>query len=258
MFSDASEDIAVFKTAENFVYAQLLKRGVLPYRNADGGFGVNTGRGSRLELQIVLPTVNEADGECHFAIADFRPRPELFFFCVELADGEVADGWVFPSVSFYVYAEPVEELGLVRLSLDGPRPDSFAESLREYVSFFRDRWEPITQFDDLRKYMPPLDAPGFQRAWEDFEDILMLMELSESRDRDSEERIPFEPPNPAPDYGRPLIALTMEAQEQLESIPPDDRDEVREAIRSLADNPNPSGTIRLQGSPGNYRVRKTP
>ncbi len=246
------------KAAAQHVFAELLRRGALPYRAADGGIWVNTSRGSRLELRIVPSSDDSTDGEDHFAVPDYEPRPELFFVCLGFDGEEIASVWVFPSISFFVYAEQDEERGLLKLSLDALRSDSFADSLREYVSFFRDRWDPIVQFDHLRQYMPPLNAPGFQRAWEDFEDILMLMEFSESRDRESEERIPFEPPDPGPDYGRPLIELTPWAQEELDSIPLDDRDEVSEAIRSLADNPKPSGSIGLEGTPGNYRVRRIP
>ncbi len=246
------------KAAGQHVFAELLRRDALPYRTADGIIGVNTSKGNRLELRIVPSSDDSTDGDCHFAVTDYQPRPELFLVCVEFDGEEIASVWVFPSISFYVYAEPDEERGLVRLSLDAARADSFADSLREYVSFFRDRWDPIVQFDHLRQYMPPLNAPGFERTWEDFEDILMLMEFSESRDRVSDERIPFEPPDPDPDYGRPLIEITPRAQEQLDSIPLDDLDEVSEAIRSLADDPHPSGSIGLEGMPGNYRVRRIP
>ena len=258
MSIDASDNTYEAKQAGTQVLAELLRQGVLPYRSVDGSIMVTSGRGSRLELQTIPPSRESTDGECHFSVPDFEPRPELFFLCMEPADDAIASVWVFPSISFFVYAEPVEGLGLVRLSLDAVRSDSFTDSLREYVSFFRDRWEPIVQFDHMQRYMPPLNAPGFERAWEDFEDILMLMEFSESRDQISEERIPFEPPDPDSDYGRPLIDLTPEAREDLDSIPLDDRDDVEEAIRSLAENPNPSGSIRLEGSPGNYRVRRIP
>ena len=251
-----SETIHEVKMAQGHVFAELLKRGVLPYRTANGGIGVSTAMGNRLELFTVAATETGDDGEFHFAVTDFQPHPQLFFLCVELTDGEISRVWVFPSISFFVYAEPVEEEGLVSLSLDAMRSDSFAESLREYVSFFRGRWDPIVQFDYFRQYMPPMDAPGFPRAWEDFEDILMLMELSEARDWNREAGTPFEPPDPSPDYGQPLIELTPKAQQDLDRIPEDDRDEVQEGIRSLADNPHPSGSIGLTGSPGNYRVRK--
>ena len=256
MIFGASDNTYRYKRADSSVFTELLKRGILPHRISGGGIGVSTVRGRRLELQIVLASVDSTEEECHFAVPDFQPRPELFFLCVEDADEERPSFWVFPSISFFVYAEPNEEHGLVILRLDATRPDSFAESLREYVSFFRDRWEPIAQFDHLQQYMPPLTAPGFQRAWEDFEDILMLMEFSESRDRAAEERIPLEPSDPDSDDGRRSIVLTPEAEEDLDSIPADDRDDVLQAIRSLADDPTPSGSFRLEGSPGNYRVHK--
>ena len=258
MIFGASDNTYESKRVETLVFAELLKRGVLPYRTTGSGIGISTVMGRRLELQTILPSDDSTEEECYFSVPDFQPRPELFLLCVEPSGEEIDSIWVFPSISFFVYAEPVEELGLVRLSLDAARPDSFAESLREYVSFFLNRWEPIVQFDQLQRYMPPLNAPAFQRAWEDFEDILMLMEFSESRDLASREGIPFEPPDPGPEYGRPSVQLTPGAQADLDSIPADDRDEVSEAIRSLADNPTPSGSIRLEGGPGNYRVRKIP
>ena len=258
MIFGSSDITYLYKSAESLVFTELLKRGVLPYRISGGGIGVSTVMGRRLELQTILPSIESTEEECHFAAPDFRPRPELFFLCMEFDGEEIDSVWVLPSISFFVYAEPDEEHGLVILRLDSARPDSFAESLREYVSFFRNRWEPIVQFDHLQQYMPPLTAPGFQRAWEDFEDILMLMEFSESRDRAAEERIPLEPPDPDSDDGRRSIALTPEAEEDLDSIPADDRDDVLQAIRSLADDPTPSGSIRLEGRPGNYRVRRIP
>ena len=245
------------KRAESTVFGKLLKLGLLPYRAA-GGIRINTGKGSRLALQTVLPARDIPDGEVIFAVPYFQPTPELFVLCVESAEDESPAIWVFPSISFLVYAEPDEGQGLISLSLDSARTDSFAESLREYVSFFRNRWEPIVQFDDLRQYMPPVDEPGFQRSWEDFEDILMLMEFSENRRSDSETSIPFEPPDPDPEYGNPLVELTAAAKEQLERIPADDREAVEEAIRSLADNSRPSGSIGLTGGPGRYWIRRTP
>ena len=258
MTSGTSDNTFETKKYESLAFAELLKRGVLPYRNTGGGIGVSTVMGRRLELRTVPPSEDSVDGECHFSVPDFQPRPELFFLCVEDQDADSPVFWVFPSISFFVYAEPDEEQQVVRLSLDAVRPDSFADSLREYVSFFRDRWEPIVQFDHLQPYMPPLNAPDFQRAWEDFEDILMLMEFSESRDRASEERIPLEPQEPGSPGGQRRIAFTPAAREELESIPADDRDAVSDAIRSLADDPTPSGSLRLEGSPGNYRVRRIP
>ena len=245
------------KRAESLVFSKLLKLGLLPYRAA-GAIRVNTRKGSRLTLQAVLPACGVANGEVIFAVPDFRPRPELFLLCVESAEDGDPVIWVFPSTSFLVYADRDEGQGMIRLNLDSARADSSTDPLREYVSFFRNRWEPIVQFHDLRQYMRPVDDPGFQRGWEDFEDILMLMELSENRHWDAETRIPFEPPDPGPEYGNPIIAITPEAEEQLQGLPTDDRDAVEEAIRSLADNPHPSGSIGLTGGPGRYQIRRTP
>jgi hypothetical protein len=243
------------RQAERLVFSELLKLGLLPYRSGGGCIRVNTSVGCRLELRAV-PSAETGNGRC-FTVADFQPRPELFFLSVEF-DGEVlAQVWVLPSIAFYEYSDDGKG-GQQELSLDVQRERYSGKTFREYNSIFRNRWDPIIQFDYLRKYMLPMNAPGFQRAWEDFEDILMLMEFSELRDRDRESGEPFEPADPAADYGRPLIELSPRAQENLGSIPLDDRDEVQEAISSLADNPHPSGSIGLQGKPGNYRVRRIP
>ena len=254
--ADRNEDSdSKSKQAEKTIFSELLKRGLLPYRDTRGSIRANTPSGCRLEFRVA--TSGEGEGGL-FSVADFWPRPELFLLCVEYDGEEIISVWVFPSTSFFVYSVLDEEQGQIRLSLDNVKPGSFDRPLREYVSFFRDRWDPVVQFDHLREYMSPMDAPGFQRAWEDFEDILMLMEFSESRDRNRQPGESFEPPDPSDDYGRALIELTPEARQDLESIPPDDRDEVEEAIRTLTDNPHPSGSIGLWGAPSNYRVRKMP
>ena len=245
------------KRAEHHVFLELLKRGLLPYRDAEGSIRTNTPSGCRLEFRVVV-SGEEARG--HFSVADFWPRPEFFLPCVEYDGEEISGVWVFPSTSFFVYSVLDEIQGQLRLSLENVEPDSFDRPLREYVSFFSGRWDPVVQFDHLREFMSPMDAPGFQRAWEDFEDILILMELSESRDRDRDREAaePFEPSDPTDDYGRALIELSPHARQSIDSIPLDDRAEVEEAIRTLADNPHPSGSIGLSGTPGKYRVRRIP
>ena len=246
------------KKAEHHVFSELLKRDVLPNRIAGGGLSLNTRMGHRLELLPVASTEGDSGEGRRFPVSNFRPRPELFFLCVEFDGDEAAGVWVLPSTAFYVYSDADVRRGLLELSLDVKKELYNNESFREYNSFFLNRWEPVTQYDDLQQYMKPQDAPDFAEGWEDFEDILMLMESSETLEEEAEEGIPFEPPDPDEDYGQPLIQLTPAAQEDLDSIPPDDRAEVEAAIRSLADNPRPSGSIRLEGTPGNYRVHKIP
>jgi hypothetical protein len=243
------------KRAEKAVFSELLKRGLLPYRDAVGSIRADTPSGCRLEFRVAA----SEEGERGFlSVADFWPRPELFLLFIEYDGEEISGVWVFPSTSFFVYSVLDEEQGQIRLNLDHVEPGSSDGPLREYVSFFRDRWDPVVQFDDLREYMSPMDAPGFQRAWEDFGDIMMLMEFSESRDRDRHAGEPVEPPDPSDEYGRALIELSPEARRNLDGIPPDDRDEVHKALRTLADDPHPSGSIGLKGTPGNYRFRKMP
>ena len=243
------------KRAEHHVFSELLKRGLLPYRDAGGRIRTNTPSGRRLEFRVA---VSSEGGRGHFSVDDFWPRPELFFPCVEYDGEEISGVWVFPSTSFFVYSVLDEIQGQRRLGLDNAEPVSLDRPLREYVSFFSGRWDPVVQFDYLREFMAAVDAPGFQRAWEDFEDILTMMEVSESPDRRRGATEPFEPPDSADDYGRPLIEVSREARQGIDSIPLDDRDEVQEAIRALADNPEPSGSIRLWGTSGKYRVRKIP
>ncbi len=246
------------KRAEKAVFSELLKRGLLPYRDSGGSIRADTPSGCRLEFRVATSEEGERG---FFSVADFWPRPELFLLFIEYDGEEISGVWVFPSTSFFVYSVLDEEQGQIRLNLDHVEPGSSDGPLREYVSFFRDRWDPVVQFDDLREFMSPMDSPGFQRACEDFEDRMMLMEFSESRDRDRQTGEPFEPPDSSDDsadYGRDLIELTPGAQQGLDGIPPEDRDEVQESIRTLTDNPHPSGSIWLGGTPSNYLFRRIP
>jgi hypothetical protein len=243
------------RRAEQRVLSELLKRGLLPYRDTGGSIRANTPSGNQLEFRVAVSAERERG---FFSVPDLWPRPELFLICVEYDGGEISEVWVFPSTSFFVYSVLDEEQGELSLDLDNMEPGSSDRPLRDYVSFFCDRWDPVVQFDDLREFMPPMDAPGFQRDWEDFEDRMMLMEFSESRDRDRHAGEPVEPPDPSDEYGRALIELSPEARRNLDGIPPDDRDEVHKALRTLADDPHPSGSIGLKGTPGNYRFRKMP
>lgn len=192
-----SADKAKEKQAEHHVFGQLLKRGVLPYRTAGGGIRVNTPAGCRLELRVVLRQAQDerqdncAREECRFAVADFRPRPELFFLCVEFGGDEIGETWVFPSTSFFVYAIFAAERGCRELNLDTKQKVMEGLSLREYCSYFRNRWEPVTQFDLYRRFMKPWDAPDFADGWENFEDEMMALETIEIREPRTES-IPIE------------------------------------------------------------------
>ena len=179
------------KRAEYHVFSELLKRNLLPYRTTGGGLWVNTPAGCRLELRAVASTGNGAGEGRRFAVGDFRPRPELIFLCAELDWDEIADVWVLPSTCFFVYSEATEENGLRELNLDAKQERYFGEPFREYNSCFRNRWEPVTQFDRFRRFMRPLDAPDFAQGWEDFEDIMAMLEADENWEPD-EERITYE------------------------------------------------------------------
>ena len=198
-----SADKAKEKQAEHHVFGQLLKRGVLPYRTAGGGIRVNTPAGCRLELRVVLRQAQDerqsrgeglghgAGEECRFAVAEFRPRPELFFLCVEFCGGEISGIWVFPSTSFLVYSIVAEERGCRELNLDARQKTMEELSLREYCSFFRNRWEPVAQYDLYRSFMRPWNSPDFADGWENFEDEMMALEAIENREPRSES-IPIE------------------------------------------------------------------
>ena len=168
------------KPAEHHVLAQLLKRGALPYRTAGGCLWVNTPTGCRLELRVVPSTGNGAGEERRFTVTDFRPRPELFFLCTEFDKDRMTSVWVLPSTVFFVYSEADEETGLRELNLDAKQERYFGEPFREYNSCFRNRWEPLIQFDRFRRFMKPLDAPDFAQRWEDFEDIMAMLEADEN------------------------------------------------------------------------------
>ena len=179
------------KRAEHHVFAQLLKRGVLPYRTAGGGIRVNTPKGCRLELRAVASTGNGAGEERRFAVAEFRPRPELFFLCVEFGGGKIAGAWVLPSTVFFVYSDAYGDGSFRELNLDAKQERCLEQAFREYNSFFCNRWEPVAQFDLYGRYMKPWDSPDFADGWENFEDEMMALEVIENREP-KEESIPFE------------------------------------------------------------------
>ncbi len=179
------------KRAEHHVFRELLKRDLLPYRTAGGGVRVNTPAGCRLELRAAASTSNGTGEERRFAVADFQPRPELFFLCVEFDGDAATDVWVLPSTSFFVYSDADEEHGLRELNLDAKQERIEGQSLREYCSFFRNRWEPVTQFDYFRRFMRPWNSTDFADGWEDFEDLMLMLEADENWEPE-EESITYE------------------------------------------------------------------
>ena len=182
--------------AQQHVFNELLKRGVLPHRTADGHLRANTPMGRRLDLPIAVSTGNAAEGKQRFSVPDFRPRLELIFLCVEFARGEIEAVWVIPSTVFFVYSNPGEK-GRRELNLDAPQiindghirqncDDTETLPLREYRSCFRNRWEPVTQFEMYHRFMKPWDSPAFADGWENFEDEMMALEAIENREPRSE------------------------------------------------------------------------
>ena len=179
------------KRAEHHVFSELLKRNLLPYRTAAGGLRVNTPAGRCLDLLPVPSTGNGAGEQRRFAVADFHPRPELFLPCVEFAGDEIAGVWVLPSTVFLAYSDASKERGLRELNLDAKQERYFNENFREYNSFFRNRWDPVTRFDRFQRFMKPWDAPDFADGWENFEDAMMMLEADENWEPD-EESITYE------------------------------------------------------------------
>ena len=189
------------KLAEHLVLRELLKRDVLPYAMAVGptpGFKVRIPTGRTIDVRIES-SISDGD-ERVFQVPDFKPRPELIFICVEFSGDEISCAWVLPSTVFFAYSDQDEEHGLRELNLDVKRERYFNEPFREYNSFFRNRWEPITRFDSYSRYMKPLGSQGFAEGWEDFEDEMMALEILETREP-REESIAFDPmmfSDPAP------------------------------------------------------------
>ena len=174
------------KQAQHHVFNELLKRGILPHRAADGSLRANTPMGRRLELRVATSTANAADGKQRFSIPDFRPRSELIFLCVEISGGEIETVWVIPSTVFIVYSAPHEAGTHRELHLDAKQEHCLGRPFREYNSFLRNRWEPVVKFDRYLRYMKPWDAPDFADGWENFEDEMMALEAIENWEPRSE------------------------------------------------------------------------
>ena len=196
MYGATKNSQSKLKQAQHHVFNELLKRGVLPHRAAGGHLRANTPMGRRLELRVATSTGNAGYGKQRFSVPDFHPRPELIFLCVEFARGEIETVWVIPSTVLFVYSNPGKK-GRRELNLDAPqsindghirqnRDDTETLPLREYGSCFRNRWEPVAQFDTYRRFMKPWDSPAFADGWENFEDEMMALEAIENREPRSE------------------------------------------------------------------------
>ena len=168
------------KCAESHILAELLQRNLLPDRAPDG-FRLNTPAGRRLELRVATPA---SPGQGRFAVAPFRPRPELFHICTESDGGQISGVWVLPSTVFFAYSDIGKESGRRHLDLDSKQERCLGRPFREYNSFFRNRWESVTQFDRYRRYMKQWNAPDFADGWEDFEDLMRMLEAYETWETD--------------------------------------------------------------------------
>ena len=171
------------KLAELHVFSELLKHGVVPYAPvADTGIDalVRTPEGSAVEVKINLRPCLKGIESRRFTLPEFKPRKELFIICVEFDGGGVGNVWVLPSMSFYAYSKGPTAKGLRNLDLDGGRKRYFGKPLREYISFFNNRWELISEYDHYRRHMD--SAEGF----EDLEDELLAKEAFENPDPDDE------------------------------------------------------------------------
>ena len=164
------------KHTERRILAELLQRNRLPYR-APGGFRLTTPAGRRLELRVAMPA---SPGLARFAAAPFRPHPELFHLCTESDGDETPAVWVLPSTVFFAHSDTAIESGQRHLDLDANHERCLGRPFREYNSFLRNRWEPVTQFDRYRRYMKPWDAPDFADGWDDFEDLMLMLAADEN------------------------------------------------------------------------------
>ncbi|WP_058999494.1 type II toxin-antitoxin system RelE family toxin [Leptolyngbya sp. NIES-2104] len=52
-----------------------------------------------------------------------------------------------------------------------------------------------------------------------------------------------------------VIIVSKATQKQIDDLPQDIQERVDEKIQSLADEPRPSGTVKLKGSKNEYRLR---
>ena len=185
MYGAMKNSQSKLKQAQHHVFNELLKRGVLPHRAADGHLRANTPMGRRLELRVATSTNDVGYGKQRFSVPDFRPRPELIFLCVESGKGEIKNVWVIPSTVFFAYSNP-DEKARRELDLDAKQERCLGRPFQEYNSLFRNRWEPVAQFDTYRRFMKPWDSPTFADGWENFEDEMMALEAIENWEPRSE------------------------------------------------------------------------
>ena len=222
---------------ELFVFGELLKRGVKVYKPlVDEGLDalLRLSDGCVLELQIKSAGGAGGKDPRWFQMPAFSPSPDFFVICVTLINEEVEEVWVFPSMVFYAYAAGKEDKTRDLNLETGVR--EYGDPLRDYLRGFRNRWELITDYDYFKKFMTSPEG------YEDLEDMLVMLEMSERIDRDEEE-VYLESQDPLP--GQYRIEYSQQALDQLQRIPPEDSQMLLDAIESLASNPYPPEALSL-------------
>ena len=134
--------------ASQHVIEQLKANGAslfTPLVGADDvDLAVRGGDGQYVELRLLEP---EAGGRA-FTLGRFRPKPYVFFVCVE---SEAT--WVIPSHIFERFASGAPGAPSRTLDLD---QDDLGETLGDRLDVYRDRWMLITEFS---KYRSTLSDP---------------------------------------------------------------------------------------------------
>ena len=228
---------AAGEIGELFVFSELLKRGIEVYKPlVDGGLDalLRLPDGNVLELQIKSAGGAGGKDPRWFQMPAFSPGANFFIICVTFLNDEVEEVWVFPSMVFYAYSSGGEDKAR-DLNLESGVTE-YGEPLREYLRGFRNRWELIIDYDYFRKFMT--SAEGY----EDLEDMLMMLEMSENFDPDGEE---VNLSGQEPSHGQYQIQYSPQALHQLQRIPPEDSQMLIDAIESLASNPCPPEVLSL-------------
>lgn len=177
-----STKLVAGQLAELHIFSELLKQGVAVYKPlVDEGLDAlaRLPDGQVIELQIKSAGGAGGKDPRWFQMPDFQPHKGFFVICVEFVNGEIGDTWVFPSVVFYAYSTLSRRSGIRDLNLDVGKK-KYSKPLCEYISFFRNRWELISDYEYYRRFM---DSP---EGYEDLEDELLAKEAFENPDPDDE------------------------------------------------------------------------
>ena len=169
---------AAGKIAELHVFNELLKRGgslYVPLVDAGVDAIVRTAGGHTIDLQIKSAGGAGGKHPRWFQIPRFEPRKDFVIVGVEVAEGELGNAWVFPSIIFDKYATRPPKGTPRDLDLDsGTRKHGMP--LSDLLCGFRNRWELLL---DYEKYELLMDSI------EDLEDILTMKEASEAPEDES-------------------------------------------------------------------------